>query len=1159
MEEVIILVVMAVLAIPLIRYLVWRARYDSIQDQFKRLELQLDQLKQSFQQLAEKVENLQASRGRKRKTPLRAPVPAPPATKAAVRAKAAIKSKESLQEPFSKPAEHPIPSKGKFEPAAISKQSVTPKLVRKPEPVGAGQVAVEKKPRWAEVESKRLAKGLGSLFKGRGDQVTDWEGIIGRNWLNLAGIIVLVIGMVLLTQQTLLYLGPEGKISTGGLLGLVLLAVGVWLKRWPNYRLLAWTLLGGGWALLYFTAYAAHNIEQAKIIESPVVALVCLLVVAAGIIAHSFTYRSQLLTALAYGLGFMAVTMSPVTIYSLVASLVLAASLVAVLRVLPWHHLVLVGVIGTYLNHWRWLETSTALGAAAEAPATADISKQFWLGIAIVAMYWAVFAAASFIRRPVTSEQRGVHLIANLLNTAGMLGFLGWQIWQYEHGHLYSLTATACVAYIIVAYLDRRYGQQLLFLIDATIAVILFAASLPLFLLEQTDLSKDWLALYWAVGALIVLYAGVRLKEIGLRVEAYLLFAVASLAAWQYNLGGDFAGRSPVLWPIVPIVVVVLTGVDDWLQKVKGQKGISRAATELSWAFAIVATILLARLMWNLVEPEQAGLTWLLIGLALFEAGFATKRHLMRVQGHLLIASGTTVVIAINLGNVGVPDATTFLNLVVQNWQQCLVAAASLYYLAWRMFHCSDRLSRHENDLNFIPSAAATLILMALIFRELEWPMVAAGWMLLGLVLYSVGWLREVLNLRAQAYVLSLCALVGAVSINIYELQPAPEIFGFPPWFFALLVSGGLAGIYSIGQRTASGAVDPLADFSLAASYAATLLLALILWKALPSVGVALAWTILSLALFEISERFDRDSLRYQSHLLMIAVFGRVFMANFTIVDESFGFSHRLLSVTPIIASLYYLRLRMLESVHENAETNDPTANRKEYEIYLSRLYSYAAAILVVALMRFELGRAYAVLGWAAALIIFYEWGRRRDNFDLRVQAYLIAILAFARSWSTSVYLLGSFYGLPERLVTTLPVIAVLMAAGFRSPRQMIPPFELRTWPTYLDCVSRQLFALLASTLVPIVIFYQLSIDYVSMGWAVAALALLAIGFVAQERTYRLCGLALLLVTLGKVTLFDLAGVETIYRILSFIVLGVILLLASLAYARYRKTIERYV
>ena len=47
--------------------------------------------------------------------------------------------------------------------------------------------------------------------------------------------------------------------------------------------------------------------------------------------------------------------------------------------------------------------------------------------------------------------------------------------------------------------------------------------------------------------------------------------------------------------------------------------------------------------------------------------------------------------------------------------------------------------------------------------------------------------------------------------------------------------------------------------------------------------------------------------------------------------------------------------------------------------------------------------------------------------------------------------------------------------------------------------------------------------------------------------------------TLGKVALFDLAGVETIYRILSFIVLGVILLLASLAYARYRETIERYV
>jgi hypothetical protein len=35
--------------------------------------------------------------------------------------------------------------------------------------------------------------------------------------------------------------------------------------------------------------------------------------------------------------------------------------------------------------------------------------------------------------------------------------------------------------------------------------------------------------------------------------------------------------------------------------------------------------------------------------------------------------------------------------------------------------------------------------------------------------------------------------------------------------------------------------------------------------------------------------------------------------------------------------------------------------------------------------------------------------------------------------------------------------------------------------------------------------------------------------------------------------------VETLYRILSYIVLGILLLLASFAYTRYRETIRRFI
>ncbi len=1168
MDDFLALLVLAIIVI-LVRYLVWLSRYKTSQDRFKRLEEQFKGLNETILQIAHQVEELQVSKHRKSK-PAKTPAIEPVKVQAVEQPKPVVRSeplvpafpRTGIEAPAYEEAEPKPAAELEIAPSKVSKVPAMPQPPRTAEAKVRKETPVERPPSMLRTEAERIGKGLGRLIKGDRDQTADWETIVGRQWLNLVGIVVLVVGMVLLTQQTLLYLGPEGKIGTGALTGLALLAGGIGLGRRADYRLLAWTLLGGGWALLYFTAYAAHNIEQAKIIDSPAVAMVCLFLVAAGIIRHSFTYKSQLLTALAYGLGFLSVTMSPVTIYSLVATLVLAASLVAVLRVLPWHHLVLVGVVGTYINQWRWTAEVAVPWTSVEI-SSAAASQDFWLSTAIVVMYWVLFVVASFVRRPVSQKERDIHFITNLLNTVGMLGLIAWQTWQYHHGQLYYLTAPASIAYVCVAYLDRRFEQRLLFLFNATIAVVLFAVSLPLALMD-VELTKDWLALYWAAGALVVLYAGAKLKEIIIRVQAYLLFALASLAAWQFNLGGEFAERSPIFWPIVPVVVVVLTGVDDWLQRVKGQKGISPAAAELSWAFAIVATALLALLMWRLVEPGEAGLTWLLVGLALLEAGLATKRHLVRTQGYMLVACGAFAILGINL-DLALVDINTagfsLSELVLPNWQLCSIAAAALYYWAWRMFRCSDRLMRVENDFNFVPPWAATAILSLLMFRELEWPILAAGWMLLGLVLFAIGWFRQVMHLRAQSYFLSLISLAAAVAINIYELQPAPEGFDIPHWIFAGYVTAGLAGIYLVCSRTAVGKSDQLAERTITegASYGATLLLSLILWKELPSVAVAVAWTVLSLTLYEISCKFGLSSLRHQSHLLMIAVFARVFMANFTIVDEAFGLSHRILSVTPIIATLYYLRVRILEELPETSNTKNTGAGKTGYGIYVSRLYSYAAAILVVALMRFEFGRAYAVLGWAAILLIFYWLGRRQDEFDFRAQSYLLAILTFARSWATSVYLLGSFYGLPERVVTMIPVIAALLAATFMSPRQAVPAFRPGNWATYVDTVSRQFFALLASALVPILIFYQLSADYVSMGWAIAALALLGTGFATKERTFRLCGLALLLLTLGKVTLFDLAGVETIYRILSFIVLGVILLLASLAYTRYRKTVERYV
>ena len=56
----------------------------------------------------------------------------------------------------------------------------------------------------------------------------------------------------------------------------------------------------------------------------------------------------------------------------------------------------------------------------------------------------------------------------------------------------------------------------------------------------------------------------------------------------------------------------------------------------------------------------------------------------------------------------------------------------------------------------------------------------------------------------------------------------------------------------------------------------------------------------------------------------------------------------------------------------------------------------------------------------------------------------------------------------------------------------------------------------------------------------------------------RLSGLSLFLVCILKLFLYDLRQLETFYRIVSFIVLGLILVSVSWIYTRFRSGIERY-
>ena len=72
--------------------------------------------------------------------------------------------------------------------------------------------------------------------------------------------------------------------------------------------------------------------------------------------------------------------------------------------------------------------------------------------------------------------------------------------------------------------------------------------------------------------------------------------------------------------------------------------------------------------------------------------------------------------------------------------------------------------------------------------------------------------------------------------------------------------------------------------------------------------------------------------------------------------------------------------------------------------------------------------------------------------------------------------------------------------------------------------------------------------------WGLIGIALFGLGFPARVRTLRVAGLAMLAACVLKLFLYDLSELDPVPRILSFVVLGLVLLGVSWGYTRRTKT-----
>jgi uncharacterized membrane protein len=73
-----------------------------------------------------------------------------------------------------------------------------------------------------------------------------------------------------------------------------------------------------------------------------------------------------------------------------------------------------------------------------------------------------------------------------------------------------------------------------------------------------------------------------------------------------------------------------------------------------------------------------------------------------------------------------------------------------------------------------------------------------------------------------------------------------------------------------------------------------------------------------------------------------------------------------------------------------------------------------------------------------------------------------------------------------------------------------------------------------------------------SVFWSICGAATVAFGLARRDLILRLAGFALLGIAVVKVAIVDLSQLESVYRVLSLVVLGFLLLVAAYSYQRFR-------
>jgi len=676
-----------------------------------------------------------------------------------------------------------------------------------------------------------------------------------------------------------------------------------------------------------------------------------------------------------------------------------------------------------------------------------------------------------------------------------------------------------------------------------------YLAALMLFISLWLAFPYVWTAVLWVAAAFVLVVIGRVLSAEDLSYHAHLFSLAAFIRALDVNsfLTKPYLHTNLSLrFVTLSLVITLLYLCARWLSLES-----SGGTIEASELYTTAAAVLFVVLAYRECPWAWIAVAWGVFALILAVIGFFRDRRDLSLQAHILVLAGFARTLLVNIA-------------ATQEWHHFTLRFITFSLMAALLYLCAYFSGPRDSDVARLFSAlhtwAGSILVAVLAFKEVSSPWIAVVWALFAFLLLVIGARVKRIQLHFQAYLLSVSALFQIASVNLDAAGPWSL---FPSVTLRLITVSLVAALFYLCARwAAKGEFSFVPVAGAAYIWLASSLVVLLIYYEVAADAIALGWALFALLLFEIGLFWKSLNWRAQAYVVFALSFLRLAWFNL-----DFGPRELLLTTLPIAFVFYYAYLRLARLTESPATAKDFALDQ---QFLAAPALAYLASATLVLFTRSYFPGGSALVAWAALAVLFIgiAWAAQRDVF--LHQSVILAFLVFFRGLSYEL-MAGTHPNFPgsfDRWVYVAIAAAFLfLGQAFAFPlrerfaAQRSNPSTPNDLSVNLSDLLRrpeQIYFFLPMILVTILILNEVSEGRVTIGWGIEAVVAFLFALIVGARSFRLAGLSLLLVCVAKIVVLDVWRQERSDRFITFIILGVALLLVSYLYTRYSEAIRRY-